>query len=125
MKEKEIMTQAIITKRAKKKVRVHVKTALSPNALSREADGDQHIQELIQSITAQNPTEARVLQQITREMSDQHDFLVATLKGVKKVSDPARVTLSELASPQEIRTDTGIKVVETVSLEVQAYCRVG
>lgn len=68
---------------------------------------------------------ARVLQQLEREMSVQHDFLVVTSRGAIAKIDPQKTTLRELAVPRELRTSRGLEIVPVVAFEVQAYAPVG
>lgn len=106
---------------------VSVKTPMMPSPTRARLPARLNLRSSVQQITRESPKDAhasRVIQQLIREMSDVHDFLVVTPSGIEPV-DPEKTTLDDIAIPKEIRTDHGLDLVRMASIEVQAYARVG
>ena len=106
---------------------VAAKTPLMPRPTTARMSGRLSLKQAVEQLQRETPKDAnaaRVLQQLTREMSDVHHFLAVTRTGVVKV-DPQRTTLDEIAVPREVRTPHGIDEVRVAAFEIQAYAKVG
>lgn len=121
------MVTAATPARADDTIIVSVKTPMMPSPTRAHLPARLNLRSSVQQITRETPKDAhasRVIQQLIREMSDVHHFLVVTPSGIEPV-DPEKTTLDDIAIPKEIRTDHGLDLVRMASIEVQAYARVG
>ena len=104
-----------------------VKTPMMPRPTTVRLPGGLNLRASVQQITKEAPKDthaSRVIQQLLREMSDVHHFLVVRHSGIEQV-DPEKTTLDEIAIPKEVRTEHGLDLVRIASVEIQAYARVG
>lgn len=104
-----------------------VKTPLMPRPTTARLPGRLTLRQAVEHLQRETPKDAhaaRVLQQLSREMTDVHHFLVVRPSGIEKV-DPLKTTLDEIALPREIRTNEGVELVRVAAYEVQSYAKVG
>jgi hypothetical protein len=110
------------------KVLVAVKTPMMPRPMTAYLDGRLTLAQSLRELQKLPPKDAgalRVVQQIARETSGAHDYLIVTRVGEMSKADPEKTVLEEVAIPREIRTSRGVESVPTVAFEVQAYAPVG
>jgi hypothetical protein len=110
-------------------IMVSAKTPMMRSAATTLLDTDTSLSEAaiaFSRLPAHDEFGQRVAQQIAREMSGRHDFLVVRDDGtLTRVEDPERTTLGSVAVAREFVTDTGVEKRPAVSFEVQAYAPVG
>lgn len=107
---------------------VAVKTPLMPRATSARLNGNLTVAESVAELRktpARDASTRRVLQQLEREMSGPHDYLVLNESGEVVKADPQKTTLRDIAVPREVETMEGAETVPTAAFEVQAYAPVG
>src|SRR5258707_449006 len=103
---------------------VAVKTPLMPRATSLLMDGRLTLRQSVDRFLKTPPkdqTAALIVQQLGREISGTHDYLVVTPAGEVVRADPDKTTVREVAVPREVRTFRGVQTVPTTAIEVQAY----
>jgi hypothetical protein len=109
-------------------VMVAVKTPLMPRALSARMSGRLTMAETLAELHKTPDRDAnsrRVKQQLERETSSTHDYLVFTEAGEVIKKDPQKTTLRDIAIEREVKTPRGIETIPTAAFEVQAYAPVG
>jgi hypothetical protein len=79
----------------------------------------------LRRIPPKGEADRRLIQQLDRETSGPHDFLVVGRQGELTKVDPERTTLGAIAIPREVRTPRGTEKLPTAAFEVQAYAPVG
>jgi hypothetical protein len=107
---------------------VAVKTPLMPKATSARLSGRLTMRETLDAlrkVPVRDAGSRRVLQQLEREVSGAHDYLVLTESGEVVKADPQKTTLKDIAVPREVRTPKGLEKIPTAAFEVQAYAPVG
>jgi hypothetical protein len=110
------------------KVLVAAKTPMMPQPTTAYLDGRLTLRQSLRELQQIPPKDAvaqRVVQQLARETSGPHDYLVVTEAGALAKADPEKTVLEEVAIPREVRTARGIENVPTVAYEIQAYAPVG
>jgi hypothetical protein len=79
----------------------------------------------LRRIPPKGEADRRLIQQLDRETSGAHDFLVVGGRGELTKVDPERTTLGDIAIPRDVRTAKGTEKLPTAAFEVQAYAPVG
>jgi hypothetical protein len=117
-----------MSKKNEEMVMVAVKTPLMPRATTAYLSGRLTMAQSLEQLRKVPPKDAtatRVLQQLARETSGPHDYLVVNRAGEVVKVDPHKTTLLEVAVPREVKTNRGVETVPTAAFEVQAYAPVG
>lgn len=105
-----------------------VKTPLMPRPTSARVNSRLTVSQALREIRKVPPRDAnarRVLEQIERETSGQHDFLALSSTNEVVKIDPEKTVLEDIAVPREVRTMRGVETVPVAAFEVQAYAPVG
>jgi hypothetical protein len=105
-----------------------LKTPMMPRPTTARLPGRLNLRASVQQFTKETPKDAhasRMIQQLLREMSNVHHFLVVRPgSGIEQV-DPDSTTLEAIAVPREIRKEGGFDYVRVASVEIQQYAKVG
>jgi hypothetical protein len=105
-----------------------VKTPMTPRPTTASLRADLTLRQSLDELRRLPPKDEdgrRLIQQLSRETSGPHDFLVLDHRGGLKKVDPDRTTLGDIAVPREVRTPRGVETVPAAAFEVQAYAPVG
>jgi hypothetical protein len=116
-----------LSKRDGQNVLAVTKTAVTEDATSAMLCGNMTLAESVAELARaapRNERERRVKEQLLRELSGPHDFLVVSQRGELTKADP-KTTLSKVAVPREIKTADGWEEIPVAAFEVQAYADVG
>jgi hypothetical protein len=107
---------------------VALKTPLAPRALIASLDRKltlaQAVREVRQMRSA-SAADSRLIEQLSREIAGQHDFLAIGPGGELTKVDPEKTTLGDICVPREVRTPRGVETAQIAGFEVQAYAPVG
>jgi len=109
-------------------VLVAFKTPMTPRPSTAYLRGNLTLRQTLHElrrIPPKDEADRRLIQQLDRETSGPHDFLVLGRKGELTKVDPERTTLGDIAVPREVRTPRGTEKLPTAAFEVQAYAPVG
>jgi hypothetical protein len=109
-------------------VLVAFKTPMTPRPSTAYLRGNLSLRQSVEELRRMPPKDEaarRLIQQLERETSGPHDFLVLGSQGELTKVDPERTKLGDIAVPREVRTPRGTEKVPTAAFEVQAYAPVG
>jgi hypothetical protein len=109
-------------------VLVAFKTPMTPRPSTAYLRGNLTLRQTLHElrhIPPKDEADRRLIQQLDRETSGPHDFLVVGRQGELTKVDPERTTLGDIAIPREVRTPRGTEKLPTAAFEVQAYAPVG